>query len=305
LALYSESLSRTYCAAAGNSIWSCERIFRSDAVAQDSVPLVTWHGGPRGFIFLWAWVLFLPVFRPAVFAPCVSFHVCSPSRCWLDMICCTAVRGIFAWFFACDTHFSTRVHSSKRASLLTYDILPNRGLHLWCLPISIASRCGIQNLFHKCGNNAQVAPRSEESLQFCRVHNMPLYTNMKQQSVPSTATISVFGSTLHRVHTSTLRRWWGNNLGVFKLGYIRLQLGHVFLIVQAKHAQNSLNAVLAVCVITNRCLRILSKWILAPTSHWNMTIALSICSKFNNGKHCTQDPPWPYQKHSVYTHWNK
>ena len=32
-------------------------------------------------------------------------------------------------------------------------------------------------------------------------HTLPLYTNMMQHSVPSTATTSVFGSTQHRVHT--------------------------------------------------------------------------------------------------------
>jgi len=81
-----------------------------------------WRSGPRSCIILWAQLPFLPVFWSVVFAPCVSFHVCSPSRCWLYMICCTAVRGIFAWFFACDAHFFTRVHSSERASTLTYDI---------------------------------------------------------------------------------------------------------------------------------------------------------------------------------------
>jgi len=45
-----------------------------------------WHGGPRCFIFLWARVLSLPVFRPAVVAPCFSFHVRKPSRCWLYML---------------------------------------------------------------------------------------------------------------------------------------------------------------------------------------------------------------------------
>jgi len=161
-----------------------------------------WRDGPRSSIFLWARVLFLLVFRPVVVAPCFSFHVCSPSRCWLYVLCCTTVRGIFAWFFACDARLFTLVPSSQRASMLTYDILPNRGLHLWCLPISIASRCGIQNHSHKCCNNARVAPRSKESLQLCRLHNMPLNANMIQHSVPSTATASVFGSIQHRVHIS-------------------------------------------------------------------------------------------------------
>jgi len=124
-----------------------------------------WHGGPHCSIFLWARVLFLSVFWPVFFGACFSLHVRGPSRYWMYTICCTAVRGIFAWFFACDAQLFTRVYSSKRACmLLTYDILPNRGLHLWGLPISIASRCGIQNLSHNCGNNARVAPRSEESL---------------------------------------------------------------------------------------------------------------------------------------------
>jgi len=123
------------------------------------------RGGPRCSIFLWSRCFFLPVFRPSVFAPCFSFHVCSPSRCWLYIICCTAaVRGIFSCFFAGDAHFFTPLHSSKLALVDLTDILPNRCLHLWCLPISIASCCGIQNLFHKCGNNARVAPRSDESL---------------------------------------------------------------------------------------------------------------------------------------------
>ena len=68
-----------------------------------------------------------------------SFHVCNPSRCWLHMICSTAVRGIFAWFFAFHAHIFTGVNSSVRTSMLTYDILPNRCLHLWFHPISIAS----------------------------------------------------------------------------------------------------------------------------------------------------------------------
>jgi len=152
LALYSETLSRTYRVATGDSTWSCKRSFRSDAAGR-AAPSSSEPG-----------CFSRPVFRPVVFAACFSFHVCSPSRCSWYMISCTAVRGVFAWFFAWDAHFFTRAHSSKRASMLTYDILPNRGLHLWCFDISITSRCGIQNLSHKCGNNARVAPRSEESL---------------------------------------------------------------------------------------------------------------------------------------------
>ena len=58
---------------------------------------------------------------------------------------------------------------------------------------------GSRTILTKYCNNARVAPRSEESLQFCRFHNMPLYTNMMQHSVPSTATTSVSGSIQHRM----------------------------------------------------------------------------------------------------------
>ena len=45
---------------------------------RDSVPLAScWRGGPRCFIFLGARVHFLDVFRPAVFAPYVSFNMFS------------------------------------------------------------------------------------------------------------------------------------------------------------------------------------------------------------------------------------
>ena len=146
-----------------------------------------WRGGLRCFIFIWARVLSLLVFRPAVVAACFFFHVRSPSRCWSHMICSTVMRGIFAWLF----DIFTRGNSSERANMLTRYIPPNRGLHLWCLPISIASRCGILNLFHKCCNHVQVAPRSEGELQFCRVHDIPLFTNMKHHSEQRTATIRV------------------------------------------------------------------------------------------------------------------
>ena len=46
------------------------------------------------FVFLGAQVLFLPAFRPTVFAVCFFFHVRSPSRCWLHRIGSFARDGV-------------------------------------------------------------------------------------------------------------------------------------------------------------------------------------------------------------------
>jgi len=95
-----------------------------------------------------------------------------------------------------------------------------------------------------------------------------------------------FGATQHRVLTpwrSMTVRCEGRGGEAITWGvqarYIRSHLGHSFLIVPAKHIQNSLNAALIVCAIINRCLTIPPKLILAPTSHSNVTITLAICSK--------------------------
>ena len=203
----------------------------------DSVPLASWCGGPRCFIFLGARAL-----KPAVFAACFSFHVRSPSRCSSEKIGGRYIRGIFAAFFALHAHVSTRKDSSERAIMLTHDIPLNWDLHLWFFPISIASRCGIQNLVHKCSNNAEVAPRYEETLKLCRVHeHFIIHKHEATFSTEHRYNTCVVCNTTQSAHTHQGRLrlslfvawgWGGNNLGVFKLVYIRSHLSRIFLIVQ-------------------------------------------------------------------------
>jgi len=201
-----------------------------------------WRSGPRFsiMIFLWARVLFLPVFRPVVLAPYFFFHFCSPGRCWMNMICCTAVRGLFAWFFARDAHLVTLVPCSKRASMLSYDILLNRGLHLWFFLISIASLEPFSQMQQQCGSCPsirgvvvilQITQRAiihKHATPFSTEHryNIRFWLNPAQ----SAHTFAVYDW----VWSFRGKRWWDNNVGVFKLRYIRTHLWHILLGVQTK-----------------------------------------------------------------------
>jgi len=115
---------------------------------------------------LWAALLHL-LLIPVIFPPCLWTN-CLRSLLFLSCLLSESVLIVYNLLYCCEGHiflflcrWRSLFHSIaflKACVDLTY-ILPNR-----CLPISIASCCGIQNLSHKCGNNARVAPRSEESL---------------------------------------------------------------------------------------------------------------------------------------------
>ena len=160
-----------------------------------------WRSGLRCFIFLGARAHFLPVFRPAVFAPYFSFifAVWVGADCiWFEVLLWGAylLDSLPLMLTLSLVGIPPSVPACWRTTYYPIEACTFNSPHFH----RVVS-CGFQNLPHKCSNNAEVAPRSKETLRLCRVHDIPSYANMKQHSVPSTATLPVLCATQHRVHT--------------------------------------------------------------------------------------------------------
>jgi len=277
LAFYSESLSTTYRVA--NAVFALTR---------------------------WAALLHLPLI-PGAFSPCL-YTSCRRSLLFLSCLQSESVLIVRDFLYCCEGHIHLilglwrslfhlcaflrvcqHVDVQHTAQSRPAPLMPS---HFHHVPLRVPEpfsqmrqQCAscpsirgvvvfLQSTQHATIHKQEVTFSSEHRYNICVWHN----------PAQSAHTLAVYDWNLYFL----LRRWWGNNLGVFKLGYIRSHFWYIFLIVQAKLVQN---AVLTFCAITNGCLTILPKLILAPTSHWNMTIALSICSKIQQWQALHARPP--------------